>query len=326
VQQLTENVHAAAAAQGRRVVVIAESAANDPRTIRTVDAGGQGFDAQWSDDFHHALHALLTGERDGYYEDFGALLDLARAYERGFSYDGRYSSFRGCTHGAPTGGLPGERFVVFAQNHDQIGNRMHGDRLSALVGAEALRLAAAAVLLAPFVPLLFMGEEVGATTPFPYFVSHGDTELVEAVRQGRAREFAAFQGDGGPPDPQAESTFTSAILSDATMQDGAVQRDWCRLLLTLRRTHPALATLDRDATTVSVDEPARSLVVSRGRGSELVAVLHFDDATVSVNLPAPGPWGVLAESSFVEVGDDRVRVGPWGVVVLERLVPTSVAS
>jgi maltooligosyltrehalose trehalohydrolase len=330
VEQLTEEIHRAAEEQGRAAVIIAESATNDPRTIRPAGAsGGFGFDAQWSDDFHHALHALLTGERAGYYEDFGALADLAHAYEHGFTYDGRYSTYRGCSVGAGTGDIPGERFVVFAQNHDQIGNRMNGERLSALVGPAALRLAAAAVLAAPFVPLLFMGEAEGVTTPFPYFVSHGDPDLVDAVRKGRAREFAGFQGSGDPPDPQAESTFESAVLSDAVTEDGAALRSWYRRLLTLRRTQPQLCALDRDATSVSVHEREQSLVVARGRRAEVVVALHFGEGAVDVGLPAPGSWRVLADSSTAPPFDGAraarldgavVSLAPWGAVVLERVI------
>jgi maltooligosyltrehalose trehalohydrolase len=324
VQQLVEEVHRAAALAGRDVMVIAESAANDPRTIRSPDLGGWGFDGQWSDDFHHALHALLTGERSGYYEDFGALGDLAHAYEHGYTYDGRYSPYRDRVHGGPTGGIPGSRFVVFAQNHDQIGNRMRGERLAALVGPAALRLAATAVLLAPFVPLLFMGEEHGATTPFPYFVSHGDPELVEAVREGRAREFAAFQSEGAPPDPQREETFASAVLADAPTPEGAALRAWHRRLLALRRSVPELATLDRDATSVSVLEPQRTLVVARGRADPVLVVLHFGAGQADVPLPGPGPWRVLADAAEPDgpartaSADDTVAVGPWGALVLAR--------
>jgi maltooligosyltrehalose trehalohydrolase len=331
VEQLTEEIHLAAREHGRAAIVIAESAANDPRTIRAIEAGGFGFDAQWSDDFHHALHALLTGERSGYYEDFGALADLAHAYEHGFTYDGRYSTYRGCTVGAATGGIPGERFVVFAQNHDQIGNRMNGERLSAIVSPAGLRLAAASMLAAPFVPLLFMGEEDGVTTPFPYFVSHGDPELVEAVRRGRAREFAGFQGDGEPPDPQAESTFSSAVLPELVTEDGAALRAWYRRLLTMRRIHPQLSVLDRDATSVSVDERQQSLVVARGRRAEVAIALHFGEGSVELRLPARGPWRVLADSSTAPpfesesattLDADVVPLGSWGAVLLERVIAT----
>jgi maltooligosyltrehalose trehalohydrolase len=173
--------------------------------------------------------------------------------------------------------------------------------------------------MAPFVPLLFMGDEVGATTPFPYFVSHGDPDLVEAVRQGRAREFAGFQGSGEPPDPQAESTFSSAVLPDAVTEVGEALRSWYRRLLALRRTNPHLRALDRDATSVSVHERGRALVISRGRNADVVIVLHFGEEPVDVGLPASGPWRVLADSNVVEVLDSLVRIGPWGAVVVERV-------
>ena len=173
-------------------------------------AGGLGMDAQWNDDFHHAVHAAITGERTGYYLDFGPVSDIARAMDEGFVYQGEYSKFRNLDHGGPSVGIAPERFVVFAQNHDHIGNRPKGDRLVTLVTREQAQLAAALVLLAPGVPLLFMGEEYGDPAPFPYFIDHGDPALVEAVRAGRSEEFAAFAGTGGVLDADAQATFDAA--------------------------------------------------------------------------------------------------------------------
>ena len=179
------------------------------------DRGGYGLDAQWSDDFHHAVHAFLTGERAGYYVDFGEAEHLAKAFERPFVYAWDYSPFRGRKHGAPPEGLAGDRFVVCLQNHDQVGNRAPGDRLNTLLGlaGRKQRLAAGLLLLSPYLPLLFMGEEYGEENPFPFFCSFGDPELVEAVREGRKKEFEAFAWQGEVPDPQAEETFASAKLS-----------------------------------------------------------------------------------------------------------------
>jgi maltooligosyltrehalose trehalohydrolase len=325
VQQLAAEVRQAAARAGRDVTVIAESAANDPRAVRAVEAGGLGLDGQWSDDFHHALHTLLTGERDGYYVDFGGLTDLARAYTHAFVYDGRHSPFRGHRHGAPASGIPGERFVVFSQNHDQIGNRAIGDRLAASLEPAALRLAAAAVLLAPFVPLLFMGEEHGETAPFPYFVSHTDPELVAAVQRGRAEEFPPGPGAPPPPDPAAEETFASAVVAQDRTPEGKALLGWYARLLQLRRDEPALTALDREATAAGVDEPAQSLVLTRDHpDGAVVAVMHFGDGQVDVPLPRAARWTVLADSAGGPWGDgegavvqaDRVRLGAWGVVVL----------
>jgi maltooligosyltrehalose trehalohydrolase len=299
VEQLTDAVHALAEARARTVEVIAESAANDARLITTKVAGGIGCDAQWNDDFHHALHALLTGERDGYYADFGAVSDLALAYREGFAYSHRFSRFRNRHHGRSAAGLPGERFVVFDQNHDHIGNRARGDRIAELVGIEGARVAAAAVLLSPFVPLLFMGEEYGETHPFPYFVSHGDPDLVEAVRRGRAAEFGPELARAAP-DPQAESTFASAILdwSKRERDPNHDVLDWYRALLRMRSERPALARLDPAAVATDVFEEQRALVLRRtAEADAVVVVLAFDDRPHEIALTLPGgEWNVLLDS------------------------------
>jgi maltooligosyltrehalose trehalohydrolase len=336
VQELTDAVHAQARDIGRPVHVIAESASNDTRVIRPVELGGLGADAAWNDDFHHALHVLLTGERDGYYADFGDLTDLARAWTDSYVYDGRYSRFRCRRHGTSARGIPGTRFVVFAQNHDQIGNRVVGDRLAAHVGHDRLRLAAATVLLSPFVPLLFQGDEYGDPAPFPYFVSHTDPDLVEAVRTGRRQEFAGFAWRAAPPDPQSEATYESARLDRglATKDEHAALLRWHRLLLELRAREPALARLDPSAVEPSVHEHARALVFRRRAGSEIVALaLHFGADTVRVSAPLPaGRWDVLADSGSQEFGGPKATVpasvdsdgeidlelGPWAAVVLRR--------
>ena len=204
---IREVVHREAKKLGRHIVVIAESDLNNVRVIDPPRRGGYGLDAQWNDDFHHCLHTLLTGEQSGYYQDFGDLIQLVKALREGFVYSGQYSSYRRSRHGNLSKHLPCTKFVVFSQNHDQVGNRMKGDRLSTLVPFEALKLAAGMVLFSPHIPLLFMGEEYGEEGPFQYFVSHSDPELIEAVRKGRREEFAAFRWEGEIPDPQDEATF-----------------------------------------------------------------------------------------------------------------------
>lgn len=230
---------------GRAIHIIAESDLNDPRVVGPYDKGGHGLDAQWSDDFHHVIHVQLTGETRGYYSDYtGGIRHIARVLETPFLYAGQYSPLRGRRHGAPPDGIPNDRFVICIQNHDQVGNRAKGDRLSALVDLPAkLRLAASAMLLAPRIPMLFMGEEYAETRPFPFFCSFSGTELVEAVRQGRKREFAEFViSEDEVPDPQAEATFTSAKLfwswPDGTPHAGL--RRLYRDLLISRTKWPAL--------------------------------------------------------------------------------------
>jgi maltooligosyltrehalose trehalohydrolase len=267
LEQLAEEVHALAGELGRRLLVIAESDLNDPRVIRGREAGGYGLDAQWADDVHHALHTVLTGERDGYYADFGELADLAKALERAFVYDGRYSSVRRRRHGRAPVGVPGHRFVVSLQNHDQVGNRARGERLGHLVGVERLKVGAALLLTAPFVPLLFQGEEWAASTPFQYFTDHEDPNLARAAREGRQREFAAFGWKPEDiPDPQAPETFARSTLdwSELGEEPHASVLDWYRQLIRLRRAVPWLRDGRLDQTRVRFDEAAQWLALDRG--------------------------------------------------------------
>jgi maltooligosyltrehalose trehalohydrolase len=213
LEELAAEVRGLAARLGRRLVLIAESDLNDPRITRSPAVGGYGFDAQGNEDFHHALHAVLTGERSGYYADFGTLQDLTTALAQGFVYAGRHSASRGRRHGRPPSGLGGHAFVGCLQNHDQVGNRARGERTSHLLSPGRLRIGAALVLTAPFVPMLFQGEEWGAATPFQYFTDHDDPELARAVREGRRQEFVAFGWDPEPiPDPQTPAPFERSKL------------------------------------------------------------------------------------------------------------------
>lgn len=198
---------------GRKIHLIAESDLNDSRILRDPEHGGYGIDAQWSDDFHHSVHTLLTRENMGYYADFEGLTPLASTLRDGWFYSGQHSNFRERRHGNSPAGLSPAKFVVCNQNHDQVGNRAAGERLTSLISFEALKLAAGITLLSPFVPMLFMGEEYGETAPFQYFTSHSDPELVDAVRRGRREEFAAFGWEGRVPDPQEEQTFSCSALN-----------------------------------------------------------------------------------------------------------------
>jgi maltooligosyltrehalose trehalohydrolase len=272
LQDLTLAVRTRAELLGRRVYTFAESDLNDPRVITSREQLGLGFDSQWSDDFHHALHALLTGEQDGYYLGFGKVSDLARVLTDGYLFIGQHSPYRGRKYGRKPATRDGAKFVVFAQNHDQVGNRMRGERLSALVPREKLRLAAAAVILSPFIPMLFMGEEYGESAPFQYFTSHGDADLIEAVRRGRREEFDDFDWEGEPPDPHDEETFLRSKLQ--WDQPDPSLRDLYRDLLRLRRETPALRTLDLDAVTVEGDDETGVLVVRR---DDVMLVLNFSD-------------------------------------------------
>jgi maltooligosyltrehalose trehalohydrolase len=282
--------------------LIAESNLNDPRVTQPADQGGYELDAQWSDDFHHGLHVLLTRERDGYYQDFAGVKDLARAYRDGFTFTGQQSAYRGRRHGSSARGLPAWRHVVCAQNHDQVGNRMLGERLSRLASFEQLKLAAAAVLLSPFVPLLFMGEEYGETAPFPYFTSHGDADLIAAVRQGRRREFVSFAWAGEPPDPQDERTFLAAKLLHSLADAGhhRVLAQWHQELLRLRRTIPALAHLSKDHLAVTTAEGEQALCLRRWSPDEdeVVLLLNFGSSALTASWEWPaGHWRKLVDSA-----------------------------
>jgi maltooligosyltrehalose trehalohydrolase len=294
LEELAAAVHEQADRLGQRAYLMAESDRNDPRLVRPRDLGGYGLDAHWNDDFHHALHTLLTGERFGYYQDFGRLEDMAKALREGFVYSGRYSPYRQRRHGASSRDVPAHRFVVFAQNHDQVGNRLGGDRLSQLVSFEGLKLAAGAVLLSPFIPLLFMGEEYGETAPFLYFISHSDPTLVEAVRRGRREEFAAFAWQGEPPDPASEKTFLRSKLNHGLRGEGhhRVLFEFHKELLRLRKELPALARLSKEQLEVAGYEKENVLFLRRWDGeSQVFAVFNFGDAPASVAVPVPpGRW------------------------------------
>jgi maltooligosyltrehalose trehalohydrolase len=310
LQELTEAVHRRAAKLNRRIYVIAESGLNDSRIIQPPELGGYGLDAEWDDDFHHALHVLLTGERGGYYEDFGRLRDLETAFAAGHVYDGRYSLYRRRRFGNPSSGLPPSKFVVCAQNHDQAGNRRLGDRLSRLVSFESLKLAAAAVLLSPYVPLLFMGEEYGETAPFAYFVSHSDEGLIKAVREGRRREFASFGWTGDVPDPASERTFLDSKLNRGT-RNWLLNEFYTELIRIRKRLFPCL---DRRGMRTFASEPEGVLLVERA-GTALL--LHFGERPVSFAFPLEGEWHTVIDSSDVRWG------GPGGSLPPRTLAPNS---
>jgi len=272
LEELSSEVDNLEAELGRHLVLIAESDLNDPRVVRCSEVGGYGFDAQWNEDFHHALHAVLTGEQGGYYQDFGRLSDLAKALMHGLVYDGCYSVYRFRRHGRPASGLSGHSFVGCLQNHDQVGNRAMGERTSHLLTPGQLKIGAALVLTAPFIPMLFQGEEWGASSPFLYFTDHQDPELARAVRRGRQEEFAAFGWDPDRiPDPQTEESFLRSRLDweESLKSPHREILQWYRRLIDLRRSLPVLSDARMEQICVHVNEEARWLTMSRG--SVLVA-------------------------------------------------------
>ena len=288
--ELNTKIQAAAAELGREVHLIAECDRNDIRTVQPGGEGGYGFAAQWNDDFHHAVHAALTKEHHGYYEDFGRVSQIAKTLTSGYVYQGEYSKYRLRRHGSESKGVSGEHFVVSTQNHDQIGNRMNGERLSQLVDFEALKVAAGVMVLSPFLPLIFMGEEYGETAPFQYFVSHEDRNLIEAVRQGRRREFKAFHWDADPPDPQDEATFLSSKLR-WELQEGEAHkqlRDLYSELLRMRKRLTALATSDMSHVEAIPFEEQRALVLRRWNEQQgILALFNFDGNAARVGFSLP---------------------------------------
>lgn len=285
----------------RQIFLLPESAANDARYIKSRELGGYNLDAQWNDEFHHALRALLTDERTGYYRDYGEFSQLVKAYREGYVYSGQYSKHRGRRHGSSTRDIPAQRFVVFAQNHDQVGNRMLGERLTRLVSFEKLKLAAGAVLLSPFIPLLFMGEEYGEEAPFQYFISHSDVDLIEAVRKGRREEFAAFEWSMEPPDPQDPATFQRAKLNHQLREGGRYRtlRQFYRELIRLRKERAPLAHLSKAHCEIITHDNERIMALRRWHRDQSNLVLYnFSDADVSLAAALPGgKWQKIFDSA-----------------------------
>ena len=315
LEQLALAVHEQAERLNRRVYLTAESDLNDSRIVRSRELGGFGLDAQWNDDFHHALHTLFTDEDSGYYQDFGELQHLVKAFRQGFVYSGEYSFYRKRRHGNSSRRFSAERFVVFFQNHDQVGNRGQSERLSALVSFEAQKLAAGVVLLSPFIPLLFMGEEYGETAPFHYFISHSDQDLIETVRRGRSEEFASFRWQGEPADPQDEATFLRCKLNHDLSFKGQhkILRAFYGKLIRLRRELPALRNLDKERLQVTGLEQEKVLWWRRwGEEQEVAAAFHFDKQAKSLSLPLPeGRWRKQMDSA------DGTWGGPSSTVPLK---------
>jgi maltooligosyltrehalose trehalohydrolase len=331
LRELAEEVARFSAEDGRERYLIAESNLNDIKITHPHSEHGFGIHAQWNDDFHHALHCLMTGESIGYYIDYGSVDDLVKALRDGFVYDWRYSPFRKRRYGSSSVGVPGDRFVISTQTHDQVGNRLNGDRLSTLVSFEELKIAAATMILSPYIPMLFMGEEYAEDAPFLYFVSHTDEDLAAAVRDGRREEFADFEWNDYPPDPQAEETFVRSRLDwDKHRQSiHAVMWNWHRKLIELRRSYPALSRCRRDNFSVGAIHNRKAMrMLCEDGGRQMAVVINFD--TDPLTIPCDGEWETLLDAGSVEwggTGSDiprRVKAGasitlqPRSLVVLEQ--------
>jgi maltooligosyltrehalose trehalohydrolase len=309
LEQLSVEVEKLGIQLGRHFALIAESDLNDPRLVRPREMGGYGMHAQWSDDFHHALHSVLTGETAGYYADFGKVRHLAEALGKVFVYDGRYSGYRQRTHGRPVGLLPGYHFLGYIQNHDQVGNRAQGERISHLAGFRRAKIAAGIVLTAPFVPMLFQGEEWAATSPFQYFTQHPDAALGRAVSDGRRSEFTGFGWTPEEvPDPQDAATFERSRLRWQELDEPAHRDmlDWYRALIRLRRSHADLNSGNLDEISVHFDEDRQWLWYRRGR---IAMACNF--ARYAQCVPVSAARGVLlCSTDEAHISDCGVRLGP----------------
>ena len=305
MEQLTTEVERLSATLAKDFYLIAESDLNDPRVVRSREANGYGMDSQWSDDFHHALFALLYSPKEGetgYYADFGELDDLRKALQHAYVYNGQYSGYRKRRHGRPADGLSAHHFVHFDQNHDQVGNRAKGERLEHLVGMDAAKVSLGILLTAPYVPMLFMGEEWATSAPFLYFANHDDEEMRKKVAEGRQKEFAAFGFDGDIPNPEERATFESSKLKwdEQKLGKHAEMLDWVKSLIKLRRSHVCFNDGDMHQLRVSSDEETRTLVMQR------------EEARVLINLGnAPRTFAMLKGEKKIDCVERRLEGGEW---------------
>ena len=327
LEQMKEYVDRLNDLTGKTHFLTIESDLNDVRFIKTPGKGGYGLDHQWCDEFHHALHALVTGETIGYYSDFGQVNHLAKSFNDAFVYDGVYSPHRKKIFGNKTTGLPGYMFVVFTQNHDQVGNRMLGDRLSTLVDYGNLKLVAGTMLMSPYTPLIFMGEEYGETNPFLYFTSHGDDELIRMVREGRKNEFAAFTGEGEAPDPQSVSTFNRSKLEWKNHTENQLRLfAFYKELIRLRKHHPVLKNTDRDGITAQVSKQGNVIVLLRQHQENIViAIMNFETEDVAIDIaPSHKSLYILIDSSQnnwtgpqgISLDKERIKINAKSILVL----------
>jgi maltooligosyltrehalose trehalohydrolase len=321
LEQLSAEVEALGAALGRRLVLIAESDLNDPRLVAPREAGGLGsgglgMDAQWSDDFHHALFTVLNREpEDGYYSDFGTLCHLAKAIEQTFVYDGIYSKYRRRVHGRSAANLSQHRFLAFIQNHDQIGNRATGDRIHQIAGLDRAKIAAAIVLTSPFVPMLFQGEEWAATSPFQYFANHEDPEMARAVSEGRKHEFEAFGWKPESiPDPESRDTFNRSKLNwnELSQRGQAEMLVWYRDLIRLRRSAACLNNGEPGHTRVTYNLQEQWFRMDRG---QIAVISNLSQSERSFELSAPSQL-LLASRSAAQVNEADVKLPSDTVVIL----------
>jgi maltooligosyltrehalose trehalohydrolase len=328
LEQLAAEVKHLEAQVGRHLTLIAESDLNDPRIVRSQERDGFGFHAQWNDDFHHALHAVLTEETNGYYGDFGGMDDLACVLRRPYLYDGRFSPHRLRSHGRPAYGVHASSFVAYSQNHDQVGNRATGERLHQLISIDLAKVAAALTILSPYVPLLFQGEEWAASSPFQYFVDFSeDPELAKSVVEGRRKEFAGLQDVESVPDPQVEDTFERSKLDWDELSEDYHQEmlAWYRELIKVRRRLPALVDGRMERVSTSYDNESRTLVVER-EGTFLAANLGRDECQLDLFLGENARIEIASTSGVRTMADKLMLPGQSIALVVRPTPPTLVRS
>ena len=314
LEQLSEEVKTLGVFTGRHLVLIAESDLNDPRLVKPEEAGGFGMDAQWSDDFHHALWSVITNDRSGYYEDFGTIEQLATAIKEAFVYSGQYSPYRKRRHGRPVQGLPGYRFLSYIQNHDQVGNRATGERLNHLVNDGRVKVAAALMLTSPGIPMLFAGEEFAASTPFQYFTDHEDQELGRLVSEGRKKEFGGFGWKPEQiPDPQDVKTFENSKLNWHEVDEPSHRSilEWYGELIALRRSSRALLDGNLARVHVKFDEQAKWIVIRRG---DFSIACNLGESAVTIQLAAESKL-VLASDTADELDGKTLTLAPDSVAI-----------
>jgi maltooligosyltrehalose trehalohydrolase len=333
LREIKMNVNKLMAANGRKHYLIVELDLNDNRFINPLEEQGFGMDGQWVDEFHHALRVTAGEARTGYYADFNGIADLAKAYKDAYVYDGIYSPHRKKTFGIKAENNPGKQFVVFSQNHDQVGNRMLGERTSTLVSFEMQKLMAAAVLTSPFLPMLFMGEEYSEPNPFLYFVSHTDPELAEAVRKGRKAEFAAFHSEGEAPDPVSEATFNESKLQWDLIkqQPNQIMLNYYKTLIALRKQQPALSNLNRNQLNVEENKEAKTLLLHRWHeGEHILCLMNFSKKPNEFTLPtyqndwqlllnsADPKWNGLSDNEATAAGNTAVTVAGESILIFKN--------
>lgn len=325
LREIKEKVDKLSSETGRTYHLLVECDLNDTRYINPLSRDGYGMDAQWTDEFHHALRVSAGQEKNGYYSDFDGIKDLAKSYNDAYVYTGQYSAQRFKRFGMVTDN-PGGQFIVFSQNHDQVGNRMLGERTGTLVSFEMQKLMAAAVMVSPYMPLLFMGEEFSAQTPFLYFVSHTDKELIQAVQKGRKEEFKAFHAEGEAPDPQSPDTFNRSKLNWDALKEEQPQAmfRYYKALINLKKTNPVLKTHDRKTLSVAFDEQENTLQLLRfDAQQQVLCLMNFSKEVRTVIFMQNGDWQKVfssADGEWLGPGSSAEILSPESITIFSKHV------